>query len=117
MSIVLTRTLVSLSLACAFAATPALATPETQSKIVRFADLDLATPAGERALRGRIWRATALVCGDADLRDLRATSAVNACRTIAMANAAPQVQVAIANARSGKAYYAANSVKVAPAAS
>jgi UrcA family protein len=109
-----TRTFVTLGLACALAATPALAAPETQSKVVRFADLDLTTQAGEQALRGRIARAAALVCGEADLRDLRATSLIDACRVSAMANAAPQMQVAIANARNGKAY-AVNTVKIAPA--
>jgi UrcA family protein len=116
MSTVFARAVLSLGLSCTLAVAPALAAPESQSRIVRFADLDLTTHAGELALRGRIAHAVGLVCGDADLRDLRATQAVNACRAIAMANVAPQMQLAIANAHSGKAY-AANEVKIAPAAS
>ena len=82
---------------------------------VRIADLILATPAGEQAPHGRVVRAVGLVCGDADVRDLRAFSAMTACRAAAMARAEPQMQVAVTNARSDKRY-AANDRKLAVSA-
>lgn len=111
MSAPLTRAFLSLGLSCILAAAPAFAAPESHSRIVRFADLDLTTHAGEQALRSRISLAVNSVCGDVDQRDLRAAAAVNACRATAMANAMPQMHVALANARGGKAY-AANDVKI-----
>ena len=113
---IFTRTLLSLAVVGTLAATPAIAAPACQSRIVRTADLDLATYAGEQALRTRISRAVSLVCGNVDQRDLIAMASMNACRATAMANAAPQMEVAIANAHSGKAY-AVNDVKVARTAS
>ncbi|MDB5737930.1 MAG: UrcA family protein [Sphingomonas bacterium] len=116
MSPIFARTLLSFALVGTFAATSALAAPARQSTIVRTADLDLATNTGEQALRTRIARAVSVVCGDVDQRDLNAMASMTACRAIAMANAAPQMEVAIANAHNGKAY-AANNVKVARTAS
>jgi UrcA family protein len=114
MAPVITRFILPLGLACALVATPALADPEGRSATVRTNDLNLATPAGEQVLRHRITRAIAVVCGDADLRDLAAVARQDACRATAMAKAMPQMQVAIANARTNKAY-AVNDAKPAPA--
>jgi len=112
MSPVVTRIILSLGLSCALAATPAFADPEAPSVTVRTNDLDLATPAGEQMLHHRIARAITSVCGVADVPDLAAVARQNICRANAMAKAAPQIQVALAKARTGKAY-AANGAEAA----
>lgn len=104
----------ALALSAALVVAPAFAAPaaDGMSTTVRFADLDLASDAGAAALHARIANAARAVCGgDADLRDLTAFRAVQACRTVAMASAEPQMQLALANARSGR-QLAANTVKV-----
>ena len=98
----------SLALSCTLAATPALADRRGDRVTVRTADLDLATAAGARTLRTRIDRAVASLCGDVDQRDLRAMAWRDRCRATAMADAMPQMQVALAAAQGGRAY-AANS--------
>lgn len=107
MSKVISRTILSLGL-CGLAAAPALARPATGSVTVHTADLNLTMLAGEQALHGRITRAVGLVCGKADPRDLRALSAIRECRAAAMTKAMPQMQMAIADARSGKGYAASD---------
>jgi UrcA family protein len=104
MPISLTRAALVLGLSCTLAATPAFAAPDGQSTVVRFTDLNLATPAGEQVLYRRVSQAAKLVCGEADLRDLQRMSEMTACRATAMASAAPQMQLAIANAHNGMAY-------------
>jgi len=89
----------------------AMAAPEGQSVLVRYADLDLTSSRGTQALQARIDRAARAVCGSADIRDLRAMSDVQHCRQVALSGAAPQVEVAIAQARSGRTY-AANEVRI-----
>ena len=106
---------VAVGLFCALASAPALARPEAQGAVVRLADLNLATAAGEQALHGRINRAVDRVCGEVDLRDLRAMSAKQACRTATLAKVTPQVEVAIADARSGKSYAVDTTKVTAPA--
>jgi UrcA family protein len=102
----------SLALSAALFGGPALAQPAADgaSTAVRTADLDLATDAGAADLHSRVVHAAAAVCGDVDQHDLRAVSQMMACRKIAMASAQPQVEIALAAARSGRAY-AANDVK------
>jgi UrcA family protein len=104
----------SLALAAALASAPALAAPapDGMSMTVRFGDLDLSTDAGAAALHSRIRYAASAVCGgDVDQRDLGRVSIVNACRKVAMASAEPQMQMALADARSGR-QLAANDMKV-----
>ncbi len=103
----------SLALSAALLSGPALARPvaDCGSAAVRTADLDLATDAGAATLHSRVVHAAAVVCGDTDQRDLGAVSRMMACRRIAMASAAPQIELALAAARNGRAY-AANDVKV-----
>jgi UrcA family protein len=45
--------------------------PETRSIAVHFADLDLSSAPGVRALRGRIQEAARIVCGDYEAIDLK----------------------------------------------
>lgn len=117
----LVRTAVSVAFSSAFslaalgvssAAIAATPTADGLSVAVHYGDLDLTTDAGTRALQARIARAARTVCGSADQRDLPEVGAVQQCRHVALDSAAPQVEVAIAQARSGKAY-ASNDVRVA----
>lgn len=107
------RLATSLALSAAVLGGPALAQPaaDGNSATVRTADLDLSTDAGAAALHSRVVRAAGTVCGTADQRDLAAMDSVMACRKVAMASAAPQVELALAAAHSNRAY-AANDVKV-----
>ncbi len=93
----------------------AMAAPvaDGQSVAVRYSDLDLTTNAGTQALQTRIDHAARAVCGSADVRDLLGMHEVQHCRQVALSSAAPQVEVAIAQARNGRAF-AANDVKVSP---
>ena len=98
--------------AFAFPATAMAGTPDGLSAAVHYGDLDLTSAAGARELQGRVDRAARAVCGTADIRDLGAVAQRDACRQVALASAAPQVEVAIAQAHNGKAY-ASNDVRVA----
>ena len=89
------------------------APPDGQSVVVRYSDLDLTTNVGTQMLQTRINHAARAVCGDADTRDLLGMHEVQHCRKVALGSAAPQVEVAIAQARNGRAF-AANDVKVSP---
>lgn len=107
------RTLVSLGLSCTLAAAPAMASSDTVApkRLVHYADLDLTTSAGQRALHSRILRAAGKVCGGVDLRDLDPMREVfTACREAAKATATEQVDLALAKANNGKTF-ARNDVK------
>ncbi len=109
------RTAVSVAFSLVAFGVPAAAiagTPDGLSVAVHYSDLDLTTDTGTQALQARIDRAARAVCGSADLRDLRGMSEVQQCRAVALNSAAPQVEVVIAQARSGRAY-ASNDVRVA----
>lgn len=93
----------------------AMAAPvaDGQSVAVRYSDLDLTTNVGTHTLQTRINHAARTVCGNADIRDLLGMADVQHCRQVALNSAAPQVEVAIAQARTGRAF-AANDVRVSP---
>ena len=114
MSTAIIRNVLSVALGCTLLAAPAFAQLETRSIAVNTADLDLTTTAGERALHGRILRAVRSVCGDEDERDLKRFLDQRACRATALAKAIPQVQVAIAKARSRSASLATDGKSAPP---
>ena len=65
----------------AAASSPALAQPpEAVTSIVRIADLDLSSPAGQRALDKRLSKAVVEVCGTASPSDLAGQGKVRDCR-------------------------------------
>jgi UrcA family protein len=68
---------------------------------VSYADLNLASNAGQHALRGRIGQAAVIVCEMEDSRQLAVASATNLCRTGAIRNAEPAYEAAVAAARHG----------------
>jgi hypothetical protein len=57
-------------------------------------------------LHRRIKSAARAACGQADIRDISGSQAAAACRETAMADAAPKIELAIANARSGQDFAA-----------
>jgi len=74
----------------AIKAVPAVAEPVTSDlnvSIVRTADLDLTTKAGQRALDHRLVRAANEVCGAAADVDLAGQNKVRACRQSVLADA------------------------------
>ena len=95
----LVRTTAMLALLVAGSA-PAFAAPAMPSQEVRYADLDLASAAGQAALDQRVRRAATHVCGGQS-RELREQGLINSCRDIAIAAVASQRELAVANARRG----------------
>jgi len=61
----------------------------------RYADLDLATPAGAKMLQHRVARAVTAVCGIPAVNDLDAVRAATICRKHAVDSSSPQVAAAI----------------------
>ena len=77
-------------------AQPAEAAPTAE---VRYGDLNLATPEGERALARRIAGAERQICGDVGRTDVKMEQEIAACRAAVRANAAPKMMAAVRNAR------------------
>ena len=92
----------SLGTTLAIAALPASAANEKFASEVRYGDLNLATDAGVAQLQRRIGNAARKGCGYADGRDLKASQAAAACRKAAVSEAAPKIELAVANARNGQ---------------
>lgn len=91
-------------IASAVTVTPTVAEafePVTVTSIVRTADLDLSSPAGQRELELRIAHAAREVCGEASDVDLEGTNAVRHCREDTVAKAAAQREQLLAAARVG----------------
>jgi UrcA family protein len=75
----------------AFTATPTLAEPPvTVSTTVQTADLDLSSPAGQRALNHRLSLAAKEVCGTASDVDVAGKNDVRQCRAETLANLASE---------------------------
>lgn len=72
---------------------------ETNSMRVSYADLNLASRAGEQVLQHRIAFAARVVCELEDSRQLDVANATNVCRSDAMQGAQPAYQAAVAAAR------------------
>lgn len=85
--------------AIAAPATAQVAAPETMTRAVRVADLDLNDPAHVSRLDWRIGRAARAMCHVSSSYDLTAKQRVRACVAKAMADAATQRDQAIAAAR------------------
>lgn len=93
-------------LGAAFAQTEADAGPETSSRSVSYADLDLKSTDGASMLRDRIRRAAAAVAGEADVRDLATRDAFEADRDATLSRAMETADRIIASARSASTYAA-----------
>jgi UrcA family protein len=76
---------------------------EANSMRVSYADLDLASRAGQGALQHRIVNAAKIVCvyGVEDPKELELAIETNGCRAGAVSTAWPAYQEAVANARHG----------------
>jgi len=97
------RTLIStLVLGAALVSTAPAFAQETVSVHVSYADLNLASPQGQRALQGRIENAVTEICGVDDAGDsLSYQRAHAACVAATRASASDQERQAIAAAKSG----------------
>ena len=89
--------------AAGVAATLAAGTParadDTHSARVTYADLNLASPAGEQKLQHRVSFAARSVCDTDDVSDPEMTSAIQHCRVAAVASAQPAIRQAVEHAR------------------
>lgn len=75
------------------AAGPAIAAPPAaETRVVSYADLNLATAAGRARLESRIGRAVRSVCGRASLLDLNGLAQVQLCRDETYADAIGQLR-------------------------
>lgn len=68
-------------------------TTETRSITVHFADLNLTSASGVRALRGRIQEAARIVCGDYEALDLKRTLTYYTCVRHATDAALAQIEL------------------------
>lgn len=68
---------------------------------VSYADLNLASSAGQGVLRGRITGAAKVVCMIEDSREMALRRATNDCRSDAVARAWPAYEAAVGAARRG----------------
>lgn len=75
--------------------------PVTVTSIVRTADLDLSSPAGQQELDRRIVEAAREVCGTASDVDLEGKNAVRDCRQQTIAQASAQREQLLAAAKNG----------------
>jgi UrcA family protein len=85
---------IAMSLACALVASNAYADDQVRSETVKFADLNLGTPAGVEALYGRVHAAARRVC-EQPAGELAAT---RACMTKAESEAIGKVNVPLLTA-------------------
>ena len=74
---------------------------ETNSMRVSYADLNLASKAGQGVLTHRIVHAARVVCVIEDSREMALRSATNDCRSDAVARAWPAYEAAVGAARRG----------------
>lgn len=104
--------LASMGAAVVLAAPASAGTMEKFNSEVHYGDLNLTTEAGVAQLQRRIKYAARQICGYADARDLKASQAAASCRKAALADAAPKIELAVANARSGRDFAANAALKV-----
>jgi UrcA family protein len=70
--------------------------------VVSYSDLNLSTPAGAKALHGRIARAAKMVCGDdGHSRDLAVQTETRKCRKVALEQASHEEARAISHGTEG----------------
>ena len=74
---------------------------ETESVVVSYADLNLASSAGQQILHRRVASAASTLCGFDGAMDYALNQAVNNCRTTTVAGVQPAVASAINSARRG----------------
>lgn len=97
----------AIPVAAALAAATALVVPtvsranETNSVRVSYADLNLASSAGQQSLERRIDFAARVVCELEDSRQLPLAMAAKSCRSDAISGAQPAFMSAVASARHG----------------
>lgn len=97
----MTRSTLFIAALAATAATvsfPAFAAEGAQITEVRYADLDLASPDGARALKIRVERAAKRVCNLEGDKSLDGAMKARNCTKVAIARAMPQVELALASA-------------------
>jgi UrcA family protein len=110
----------ALAVAALFVATvlvaPTVSQAETTNSVrISYADLNLATKAGQHRLQNRIAFGARVVCEIEDSRQLSLAAATNACRGDAVERAWPAYEAAVASARRGTVEIGAASLVVTAA--
>lgn len=97
------KTLLNIAAAIAVlgVAAPALAEPVTYTTQVTYGDLNLQSAKGAKALETRVARAATKVCGAPDTPSVKDIQEVATCRTIALEDARPAMELALDKARKG----------------
>ena len=90
-----------ISAALAAALLAGTASAQTSTRTVSYADLDLASAAGAKALQTRVRSAAKSVCDVSAARDLASVAASNRCFDSAVEKAQTEMQQAITQARTG----------------
>lgn len=85
-------------LACVLVVSHAYADDEARSETVKFADLNVGTPAGVETLYGRIHAAAQRVCPEPDIRELAHMARAKACITKAESEAIEKVNLPLLTA-------------------
>ena len=85
-------------LACVLVASSAFADDQVRTETVNFQDLNVDTPAGVKALYGRIHAAAQRVCPKPDIRDLAPMARAKACITKAESEAIEKVNLPVLTA-------------------
>jgi UrcA family protein len=90
------KSVIAVLAALAFMPTPAFAASalEEASVAVKYADLDLTSPAGAETLDARVGNAVDKVCAKPDIREIKAMRAFEACQAEARDAAMEQLSVA-----------------------
>lgn len=81
---------------------PAFAETITQTAVVQHSDLDLATSAGAKTFKLRLWRAVVDVCGTTSEFDIKGQNDIRQCRRETLQAASTQADLAIAGASRGE---------------
>jgi UrcA family protein len=88
----------AVALAASALSVPAFAADAPRAE-VRYNDLSLKTAEGAHMLKVRVERAASHVCGVQGTVSLKERANAAACQRVAVANAMPQVELALANAQ------------------
>jgi UrcA family protein len=95
----MSRILIAVALLPLLAGAASAAERDVQTASVSLRGINVGSAAGAALLHARIVAAARQVCGTADTKDMQAMADMNACRAAALAQAAPQLEVALVSAR------------------
>jgi UrcA family protein len=110
----LKQVIVSAALVAVAASAPSYASGAVniKNRVVRYSDLDLSTPNGQQRLALRIKKAIEQVCLSPAAYTTKEKQDLARCKRVAMANAQPKVERAVASFRTNKTLAANDAVAI-----